>query len=88
MHGGNIYVNRLPHAAIGLDHNRPFMYRTSIGRICANDMITVLEDRGFGFTAGGSSALGKFERIDQARADSLRSREPASVEIEPVELEE
>jgi hypothetical protein len=88
LRGGNIYLNRLAHAAIGLERNRPFMYRTSIGRICANDLITVLEDWGFGFTPGASSALGKFELIDEARADSLRSGEPAGVEIEPVELEE
>jgi len=85
MYGGNIYLNRLPHPASGLDRHQPFMYRTSVSRLCNSDIITVLEDWGFGFTPGASTTLGKFLPIDAESANSLRRGEPIKVQAEPIE---
>jgi hypothetical protein len=89
--GGGIYLNRLSHAVIGLRKNRPFMYRTTGDQICTHDLITVLEDWGFGFRPGASAALGRFEPIDEARALTLIEGRPADAEadaeLEPVETE-
>jgi hypothetical protein len=85
MYGGNIYLNRLPHPATGLDRHQPFMYRTSVSRVCKSDIITVLEDWGFGFTPGASTTLGKFEPIDAATANDLRHGRQVEVQAEPVE---
>ena len=81
-HGGGIYLNHLSHRAPGLDMNRPFMYRTSLSRLCQHDVITVLEDHFFGFFEGASTTLGKFEPIDEARAQALKSGEATAVEEE------
>jgi len=85
MRDHTIYLNRLSHRAPGLDRNQPFMYRTSVGQLCNNDIITVLERWGFGLTEGGSSSLGKFMPIDEVRANALIDKQPAAVEAEPVE---
>lgn len=87
LKNGDIYLNHLAHPAIGLDANQPFMHETTIGQICRNDTITVLEERVFGFMRGASSTLGSFEPIDEARAQRLMSGEAAPVESEPVEAE-
>jgi hypothetical protein len=70
MRNGDIYLNRLSHPAPELDH-QPFMYRTTVGRICKGEIITVLENWSFGFTQGASTTLGRFEPIDEAQAVSL-----------------
>ncbi|MDX1562750.1 MAG: hypothetical protein R3305_07470 [Gammaproteobacteria bacterium] len=85
MKGGDVYVNRLKHAAAGLDERRPFMYQTSIGRLCDKDTVTVLENWGFGLTPGAASPLGKFELIDEEQAEALRAGQVADVDIEAVE---
>ncbi len=85
MRDDTIYLNRLSHRAVGLDRNQPFMYKTSIGQLCNSDIITVLERWGFGLTEAGSSSLGKFMAIDEARANELISGEPSGVEAEPVD---
>jgi len=72
MRNGDIYLNRLAHPVDGLDRNRPFLHQTSTGQICRGDIITVLEDWGFGFTAGASSTFGSFGPIDTASADALK----------------
>lgn len=85
MRNGDIYLNRLSHRAPGLDLNQPFMYRTTLNRICNNDIITVLENHGFGLTPAASTTLGMFQPIDEARAEALKSGQSAAVEAAPVE---
>lgn len=85
MRNGDVYLNKLDHRVPGLRPNRPFMYRSSVGAICRNDSITVLEDWGFGFTAGATGGLGDFQRIDQAQANSLTGSARADDHFEPVE---
>jgi hypothetical protein len=48
MKGGEIYLNRLPHRCPGLRSRDPFMYRTSLNQLCNVDIITVLQNIGFG----------------------------------------
>jgi hypothetical protein len=85
MYGGNVYLNHLSHPAPGLDRNRPFMHRTSVNRLCANDIITVLEDWGFSFVPGASTTLGKFEPIGEEEAAAMRRHATATVRSEPAE---
>jgi hypothetical protein len=75
MRGGDIYLNRLPHRCPGLRWEETFMYRTSIGRLCDLDIITVLNNIGFGYSPGASCGLGMFFPISEATADQLRSRD-------------
>lgn len=80
---GNIFLNTLKHPAPGLGPNRPFMYRTSIGQLCRNDAVTVLEDWGFGFMPGGSGILGDFKSIDKDQAAQLTGGVQAEAKLEP-----
>lgn len=84
-HGGRIYLNRLANPAPGLGVDGPFMYKTSIDQLCANQIITVLESVGFGYLPGSTSALGKFEPIDEADANSLLSGKSPEVQAEPAQ---
>lgn len=72
MRGGDVYRNDLPHSCPGLRSNDTLMYRTSVGRLCNVDVITVLEDWGFGFSPGASCGLGMFHPITEEIADELK----------------
>lgn len=71
MRNGSVYENDLPHACPGLRKNDTLMYRSSIGRLCSVDIVTVLYDRGFGFSPGASCGLGMFRPISTDIADEL-----------------
>ena len=75
MRGADIYMNRLPHRCIGLRRGKTFMYKTSLNRLCNVDIITVLDDIGFGFSRGASCGLGNFQPIGEEAAKMLLSRE-------------
>ena len=83
MRDGTIYSNRLAHPVPGLESNRAFMYRAATSRLCNVDAVTVLENWGFGLTAGATGTLGKFTAIDETEADALLGREPLDID-EPV----
>jgi hypothetical protein len=72
MYGGKIYLNRLSQPAPGLNRNRPFLHRTTVSRLCKNDIITVLEDWGFSFAPGASTTLGEFTPVDEEQAAAMR----------------
>lgn len=65
MLGGETYINRLKHPCPGLSRNKPIMYRTSLNKLCDLDIITVLEQGGFGFLPGASCGLGGFEQLEK-----------------------
>ena len=71
MRGGRVYRNDLPHRCAGLRRNDTLMYRSSVGRLCSIDVITVLEDWGFGFAPGASCGLGMFHPITDEIADEM-----------------
>lgn len=65
------YENDLPHPCPDLKRNERFMYRVSLDQLCNLDIITVLEDWGFGYRAGASCGLGDFTAISSQQADAL-----------------
>jgi hypothetical protein len=71
LRGGKVYRNELPHRCPGLRSNDTLMYRSSAGRLCSVDVLTVLEDWGFGFAPGASCGLGMFEPITAQIADEM-----------------
>jgi hypothetical protein len=71
MRGGDVYRNELPNRCPTLDFEERFMYRVTTGRLCSVDVITVIDDVGFGFTPGASCGLGEFEPISEEEADEL-----------------
>lgn len=75
MRGDEVYRNDLPHSCPGLRRNDTLMYRTSVGQLCNVDIITVLEDWGFGFAPGASCGLGMFHPINEEIADELMRAE-------------
>jgi hypothetical protein len=71
MRGGMVYENDLPHRCPGLKFNDTLMYRSSVGRLCSVDVVTVLYNRGFGFAPGASCGLGMFRPITAEIADEM-----------------
>lgn len=73
---GDIYLNKLPHRCPGLAFEDSFMYRTSIGQLCDLDIITVLDDIGFGLTSGVSCGLGQFHPVSEEDVKEIRAESP------------
>ena len=71
MRGDAVYRNDLPHRCPGLRRNETLMYRSSVGSLCSVDMVTVLQDWGFGFAPGASCGLGMFHPITEQIADEM-----------------
>jgi hypothetical protein len=63
MRGRQVYRNRLRQECPGLAFEDSFTYRTSLGRLCSVDLITVNRSGGGG-PAGPTCALGPFQRIE------------------------
>lgn len=74
MIGGGMYVNQLPHACPGLSFEDAFMYRPTLSQLCDLDTITVLQNRGFGFTPGISCGLGMFEPVTAEKVAALKEQ--------------
>jgi hypothetical protein len=77
MRGGKIYRNHLSHRCPGLGFHESFMYRTSLSQLCNVDIITVLNDIGFGFSPGPSCGLGLFYPVTKEDVRELKEREKA-----------
>lgn len=86
MRGKKVYINKLPRKCPGLRRADSFMYKTSLSQLCDLDIITALDNIGFGFSRGASCGLGKFYPIDKERAKELRGQKaPRRERIEPAE---
>ena len=72
MRGKQVYRNVLPRRCPGLRRNQTFSYRASQGRLCDNDLITIVDNPGFGQIPGPSCAIGKFYPITDDESDALR----------------
>lgn len=84
MLGKKVYRNQLPHKCPGLARADSFMYKTSLSQLCNLDIITPLDNIGFGFVQGASCGLGKFSPIDSERAKELRGQKaPVNERLEP-----
>lgn len=89
LKGGDIYINRLDRACPRLDREGRFSYRVTTGQLCANDLITVLEQSGLGLRTGVSCGLGLFRPSDEEAVEMLKgNEEPAEVTIQEVEVED
>ena len=89
MRDHTIYHNELPRRCPGLSRNKIISYRTTIGRLCSHDNITLLDRFGTGLSRGPSCGLGKFRPISNEEAQALKGEidiEPESVP--PAEPEE
>jgi len=71
--GNKYYLNQLSHPCPGLSEQKAFMYRTSLDQLCDLDIITVLDDYGFGFQPGSSCGLGVFEPISKQQIEGLKA---------------
>jgi hypothetical protein len=71
MRNGTVYRNELTSSCPTLGFEERFMYRTVLTQLCDIDVITVLQDVGFGFMPTASCGLGKFEPIDEDTAEEL-----------------
>ena len=74
MRDGDVYRNDLPNRCPDLDFDERFMYRVSLNRLCDSDVITVIDDVGFGFMPGASCGLGKFRPISEEEAEDLSAQ--------------
>ncbi|MDH3441607.1 MAG: hypothetical protein OEM63_12690 [Gammaproteobacteria bacterium] len=82
MRGKKAYLNLLPHRCGGLGMQRRFMYETSQSQLCDLDTISVLYNRGGGFSRGATCGLGLFHPMTVEDADALRNAEPPEPEAE------
>lgn len=71
MRGGAYYRNDLPHRCPGMRRTDTLMYRASTGMLCNVDIITVLDDWGFGFSPGVSCGLGMFTPVTKEEAEDI-----------------
>ena len=74
LRGGDVYRNNLPSRCPNLDFDERFMYRVTGNRLCDTDVITVVEDLGFGVLSGATCGLGPFQPITEEEAESLVSQ--------------
>lgn len=89
LRNGDIYVNRLDRTCTGLDRGRPFSYRTSVGRLCDVDVITVADAIGSDLTQGTVCRLGKFSPASEEIIALLKGEEePAEVTVTEIEVDE
>jgi hypothetical protein len=62
MRNGDVYRNTLPTACPNLRSEDRFSYRTTIGRLCSIDTITVLQSGGI---PGPTCGLGSFQQVER-----------------------
>ena len=66
MNNGTVYRNTLSGSCPGLKMEQRFSYKISTNQLCSVDIITVLQNFGFGFNQGASCGLGKFQKMEKA----------------------
>jgi hypothetical protein len=82
MRDRTIYHNELPYRCSGLRRSSTLSYRTSISRLCSSDIISIVDDHGFGLSRGISCGLGRFDPIAREEARAVRGEH--DIEPEPV----
>lgn len=75
LRGNQVYRNTLPRKCPGLERENRISYRTSVGRLCSIDTITVLEQFGVGFRDGFTCRLGQFVPLSPAEVEELEALE-------------
>jgi hypothetical protein len=92
MRGNRVYRNTLPNKCPGLQRENRIAWATSTSRLCSVDMITVLEDFGFGFRPGFTCRLGQFVPLSEAEVEDIDLRKKgeagqSAIETTSVEVE-
>lgn len=72
MRNGDSYLNHLPYRCPSLGIHESFMYRTSLNQLCNVDIITVLNNAGFGFLPGPSCGLGLFYPVTKDEVKRIK----------------
>jgi hypothetical protein len=75
MRGKEVFRNHLPRKCPGLERENRIAYRTTAGRLCSIDTITVLEQWGVGFRDGFTCRLGEFVPLSPAEIEELEALE-------------
>jgi hypothetical protein len=91
MRGDRVFRNHLPRKCPGLERENRIAYRTTAGRLCSIDTITVLEQFGAGLRDGFTCRLGEFVPLSPAEVEDLELREDGqagqnAIETSSVEL--
>ena len=74
MKGRNkIFVNILRRQCPGLRRHDTLMFRTFSSQVCNIDIVTVLDNIGFGFSPGVSCALGPFYLMTKEQLAKLKN---------------
>jgi len=73
MRGDQVFRNHLPRRCPGLERENRIAYRTTAGRLCSIDTITVLEQFGVGFRDGFTCRLGEFVPLSPAEVEELEA---------------
>jgi hypothetical protein len=71
MRDGGVFRNDLSNRCPNLASDERFMYRVTQSRICDLDVITAVDDVGFGFMPRASCGLGKFRLVEDTDAELL-----------------
>lgn len=85
MQGNRYYHNTLPRRCNGLSRERRFSYTTHSQSLCANDLITILSDSGFGMLDGRSCRLGRFRPTTKEDIADFKERMRAPPKARPPE---
>ncbi len=88
MRGGGVYHNILPRRCNGLAREDRFSYKTSFGRLCKLDHITILYNDPFGMREGISCSLGTFHKITEEDAEALLEQPVEGPQANPLPLPE
>ena len=72
MKNKRLYLNTFPLVCSGLKPGDAYKFRTSMNRLCNQDVITKLTYGGQGFIPGVSCGLGMFEEVTQEQVEALK----------------
>ena len=67
-----MYLNTFPLECSGLKPGDAYKFRTSLNRLCNQDVITKLTYGGQGFIPGVSCGLGMFEEVTPEQVEALK----------------
>ncbi len=71
--GHKSYVNTLPYPCPGMRRDSTLMFRTSIDLVCDVDVVTIVDQLGWGLQPRASCGLGKFDPVDEDEVKQLRN---------------
>jgi len=70
--GKHYYLNTLPYPCPTLRPDSVLLFRTSIDMVCDVDVVTLLDQFGWGMQPRASCGLGKFAPIDEGEFKQLK----------------